>query len=346
MTMAVSQTLAQASDLAFEAALAGYVAALVCYGIEFALGRRIVPTEAEAASVSARSKAGGVAVLTREGGGYGVVPAAPAKAPWSERWGRAAVVVTVIGVLANLASVVLRGFAVQRLPLGNMYEFSSFLCAAAVVVWLVVLRKIGNRSLGLFVMLPVVLLTFVAGSVLYVPAGEVKAALNSYWKWIHVTTIATSSSVLLVSGAASLMYVLRHRYERRAAEAPVASSRPGEQVAAAGDRSMLAKLPSLAVLDRVAYRTAIIAFPIFTFAIISGAMWAEAAWGRPWNWDPKEIGAFVSWVCYACYLHARATAGWRGVRAAWISVIGFATIIFNLFFVNMVVSGLHSYAGL
>jgi cytochrome c-type biogenesis protein CcsB len=260
-----------------------------------------------------------------------------------------------------------------------MYEFTSMICAAATLCWLVVLARTGARGLGLFVALPVGILAFVAGTVLYTPAGPVVPALNSYWKWIHVTTISLSASVLLVSGAASLMYVLRHRYERKLAVATVAATAtsggvppagdvpvgaggatagPGaaqvpNRVAAnqaavelASDRSMLAKLPSLATLDRIAYRTAIVAFPVYTFAIIAGAMWAEVAWGRYWGWDPKETVAFVSWVFYAGYLHARATAGWRGVRAAWILVIGFATIIFNLFFVNMVVSGLHSYAGL
>jgi cytochrome c-type biogenesis protein CcsB len=102
----------------------------------------------------------------------------------------------------------------------------------------------------------------------------------------------------------------------------------------------------VAALDRVAYRTAVLAFPVYTFAVVTGALWAEVAWGRYWNWDPKETCAFITWVIYAGYLHARSTAGWRGVRAAWISVLGLASIAFNLFFVNIVIPGLHSYAGL
>ena len=105
-------------------------------------------------------------------------------------------------------------------------------------------------------------------------------------------------------------------------------------------------MPSPDTLDRIAYRTAIVAFPVYTFAVLAGAMWAEAAWGRYWGWDPKETTAFITWIIYAGYLHARATAGWRGRRAAWIPLLGLAAILFNLFFVNMVVSGLHSYAGL
>ena len=344
--------------------MAGYLVALVCYGIEFAAGGGIQPTAAEAASAELRAagRAGGTAVITRTEDrassrrrtrprGASGSAGRPSWSPWS-RWS------------ANVISIVCRGFAAGRLPLANMYEFTSMICAAATLCWLIVLARTGARQLGLFVMLPVALLAFVAGTVLYTPAGPVVPALNSYWKWIHVTTISLSASVLLVSGAASLMYILRARYERSGwrRRRRGSAGRPASAVARTaglGRRGRCrarrrwrratvdaGQLPSLATLDRIAYRTAIVAFPVYTFAIIAGAMWAEVAWGRYWGWDPKETVAFISWVIYACYLHARATTGWRGVRAAWISVLGFATIIFNLFFVNMVVSGLHSYAGL
>jgi cytochrome c-type biogenesis protein CcsB len=336
----VNETLARLSDLAFECAMAGYVVALVCYGIEFA-GRRIQPTGAEAASAELRAanRAGGTTVITRPNG-IGVVPAAE-KAPWGVRFGRSAVVVTTVALAANILSIVCRGFAAGRLPLANMYEFTSMICAAATLCWLIVLARTGARQLGLFVMLPVALLAFLAGTVLYTPAGPVVPALNSYWKWIHVTTIAISSSILLVSGAASVLYLIRGRLERRQSagqrDAAATVTRP---------RSLLGVLPSTATLDRIAYRTAIVGFPLFTFAVIAGALWAEVAWGRYWGWDPKETCAFVTWVLYAAYLHARSTAGWRGRRAAWICVLGFVSMLFNLFFINMVVSGLHSYAGL
>jgi cytochrome c-type biogenesis protein CcsB len=100
------------------------------------------------------------------------------------------------------------------------------------------------------------------------------------------------------------------------------------------------------MLDRLAYRSTVIGFPMFTFAVICGAVWAEEAWGRYWNWDPKETTSFIAWIIYAAYLHARATAGWRGNRAAWVNSIGLAVLVFNLFFINLVVSGLHSYSGM
>ncbi|MHA6623306.1 c-type cytochrome biogenesis protein CcsB [Pseudonocardia sp. DLS-67] len=243
-----------------------------------------------------------------------------------ERFGRMAVALTVLGAALQLASIATRGIAAERWPLGNMYEFIAAIAIAAIGTWLVVLRRSpAVRPAGPFVLFPVLVLMALAGSVLYVPAGPVMPPLRSYWMSIHVSTICISSGLLVVAGVASLLFLLR----RSGSLAGVAD-----------------KLPEADVLDRLAYSITIIAFPLFTFAIITGAIWAEAAWGRFWGWDPKETIAFVSWVIYAAYLHARATAGWRTGRAAWVNVAGFATILFNLFFINMVVAGLHSYAGL
>lgn len=341
----MNQMWADISDLAFEAALAAYVVALVCYAIELASRRAVNPAEAVTAG---REAGAGTTTLVRTGpidpGTIGRVDRAPL-APWGVRFGRAAVVVTVVGAAANVLSIVARGLAVGRLPLANMYEFVSVICAAATITWLIVLARTGARTLGVFVMTPVVVLAVVAGTKLYVPAGPVVPALNSYWKWIHVTTVAISSSILLVSGAASALYLLRGWIERKrsgsAEPEPVAAVPTGTR-----SRSVLSVLPSMVTLDRIAYRTAIVGFPLFTFAVIAGAMWAEVAWGRYWGWDPKETCSFITWVFFAAYLHARSTAGWRGRRAAWICVLGWASMIFNLFFINMVVSGLHSYAGL
>jgi cytochrome c-type biogenesis protein CcsB len=178
-------------------------------------------------------------------------------------------------------------------------------------------------------MLPVVILLFLGGTVLYTTAAPVQPALQSYWLVIHVSAVSIASGLLLVPGVASLMYLVRAAYEKD----PSRFAR------------FAARLPAADVLDRVAYRVTIVGFPLFTFGVICGAIWAESAWGRFWGWDPKETCAFVAWVIYAVYLHARATAGWRGQRAAVINVLGFAAMVFNLFFINLVTSGLHSYAG-
>lgn len=354
--MIVNMTYAHISDLAYQAALAGYVTALVCHAVEIA-SRRTHPAPVSAVPAAPPAARGGTALMTH-GGDPGAPSAETAPSASSEhqtlgaRLGRAAVLVTVIGFGAHLASIVARGLAVGRAPWGNMYEFTSVITAAAVAVWLLVLLRTRARAVGLFVMFPVTILVFVGGTVLYVPASSLVPALQSYWLVIHVLAISLSSGALLVSGVASTLYVLRHRVEpERARQVAAPPGQPAgtletDAPSGRGIAAIAAKLPPLRVLDVIAYRTAIVAFPVYTFAVVAGALWAEAAWGRYWGWDPKETTAFVTWIIYAGYLHARATAGWRGVRSAWVSILGFASILFNLFFVNMVVSGLHSYAGL
>jgi cytochrome c-type biogenesis protein CcsB len=297
-----AQELATFSDRLFVAAAGIYVLAMIFHAVEFAAARAKVPALV----------------------GAGGPEEEPARSR-PERFGRMAVALTVLGAALQLVSIATRGIAAERWPMGNMYEFIAAICVAAVVTWLVVLRRSSAaRPAGPFVLFPVLVLMALAGSVLYAPAGPVVPPLRSYWMSIHVSTISVSSGLLIVSGVASLLFLLR-----RAGWLPAVAE----------------KLPEADALDRLAYRVTIVAFPLFTFAIITGAIWAEAAWGRFWGWDPKETVAFVSWVIYAAYLHARATAGWRTGRAAWVNVAGFATIIFNLFFINMVVAGLHSYAG-
>jgi cytochrome c-type biogenesis protein CcsB len=172
------------------------------------------------------------------------------------------------------------------------------------------------------------------GLFLYAEACPLVAALRSYWLAIHVSTAVIGFGIFFVSGIASVLYLLRVRHDEGAAAGDAA------------DGGVIARLPAAAALDRVAHRTAVFGFPIWTFAVIAGAIWAEAAWGRFWGWDPKETWAFIAWVVYAAYLHARTTAGWRGKPAAWVNVVGLVVMIFNLTFVNMVSTGLHSYAGL
>jgi cytochrome c-type biogenesis protein CcsB len=109
-------------------------------------------------------------------------------------------------------------------------------------------------------------------------------------------------------------------------------------------RPVEARLPAAPTLDELAYRTTAFAFPVWTFGVIAGGVWAQAAWGRYWGWDPKETWSLIVWVTYAAYLHARATAGWRARRAAWISAVGLAAIAFNVYAVNLWLAGLHAYA--
>jgi cytochrome c-type biogenesis protein CcsB len=311
----INPLIALYSDRLFMATVGVYVLAMVLHAMEYATAR------------AARTPAlvgAGAPVDADPAGPEATQPEAQAGRSRADRLGGAAVNLVFLGALLQLASVITRGVAVDRWPLGNMYEFTSVFCLAAVLTWLVVLRRTpGLRTVGLFVLFPVVILLFLAGTVLYARAAPVVPALRSYWLIVHVTTITTSSGLLIVPGVASLLFLLRR-----------------------SSSGFAERLPAAGALDRLAYRTTIVAFPLYTFGVIAGAIWAEAAWGRFWGWDPKETVAFVAWVVYAAYLHARATAGWRSGRAAWINVAGLAVVLFNLFFINMVVAGLHSYAGL
>ena len=170
-----------------------------------------------------------------------------------------------------------------------------------------------------------------ASMLVYVPAGPLVPALHSYWLVIHVLGAIIAGSAFLVGAAASVLFLVKSRAE---ANTPVE------------DRSgFLWRIPSSAAIDQVAYRVHAFAFPIWTFAaLIAGPIWAQYAWGRYWGWDPKEVWAFITWVVYAGYLHARATAGWKGKAAAILALVGFATFVFNFVGVNLFVGGLHSYA--
>jgi len=242
------------------------------------------------------------------------------------RLGRSGVALTVLGGLLHLGSVVLRGVATGRVPWGNMYEYLSAVGLIAVVAWLYLVFRHDVRRLSVFVLLPIASLLFLAGNRLYAEAAPLVPSLRSYWIVVHVAAAIMASGVFLLSGVVSALHL--------------ASS--GEFARKGAPRR---RLPPAEQLDRIAYRTGTVGFVTLTFAIVTGAVWAEQAWGRFWGWDPKETVAFVSWVCYAAYLHARATAGWRGRRSAWLNVIGMVVVLFNLFFVNLVAVGLHSYAG-
>ena len=256
----------------------------------------------------------------------------------ANRFGRFAVALTALGALIHTASLAIRGIAVDRVPWGNMYEFSALVGLIAVLAFLGALARAPQiRYLGVFVMLPVILVMFLAGTVLYAKAEPLVPALQSYWLAIHVSAAASAEGILMTSAVITMLFLVRQRYD-------VQSKEPGRRIRF--PVSLGARLPAPATLDKVAYRTVAFAFPIYTFGVIAGAIWAEAAWGRYWGWDPKETWAFIAWVIYAAYLHARATAGWKGRAAAWINLLGFGAMTFNFFVVNIVISGLHSYAGL
>ncbi len=245
-------------------------------------------------------------------------------------FGRLAIAVTVVAFALHVAAVVARGVAAGRPPWGNMYEFVTSSMMFAVLLFLIAVWKLGARWLGLGVTLLAAMGLGGAVTVFYVDVAPLVPALHSVWFVIHIVAAAISGAAFNVGAVASVLYLLRRRVEDN-----------GRAVT-----GYLARIPSSSTLDLFAYRLHAFAFPLWTFTIAAGAIWAQYAWGRFWNWDPKETWSFVTWVIYAAYLHARATAGWKGSPAAIIAIVGVVSFWFNFVGVNLLFGGLHSYAGI
>jgi len=335
--------LATLSNELIAGGIAAYSLGFLGYAVDSAFGNhapQLPDDKAARLDVRVPALVGGASGATRPAATRPAATAAPPPGPpvggsfLSAHAGQFAIAVTVVGWLLHLGAIVSRGLSVHRLPWGNMYEFTLALTFTAVTAFLVIMMRQPARYLGVFVMAPVVLALGVAVLVLYVAPAPLVPALHSYWLAIHVTAAIIASGVFTVATAATTMFLVADHYETATAA--------GRPVRLSG----LARImPSSAVLDRTAYRAYAFAFPVWTFAVIAGAIWAEYAWGHYWQWDPKETWAFITWVIYAGYLHARATAGWRGRKAAYVAMLGFTSIVFNFFIVNIFISGMHSYAG-
>jgi cytochrome c-type biogenesis protein CcsB len=325
-TQHINVGLARYSDWAFTSAVVALVVALLLLACELAYvrTRQVEPVVAGGSRMR----------LATDSSTPGIVADSPQR-PFDERVGRAGLAVLYLGIGLLFACIVLRGLATTRVPWGNMYEFINLTCMSGLIAGTIVLRRPQYRPLWVFLLLPVLILLTVSGRWLYANAAPVMPALQSYWLPIHVSVVSLGSGVFLVAGIASILFLLR-------------TSRFGDPDAQGSEGALarvVQRFPDAQTLDRIAYRTTIFAFPVFGFGVIFGAIWAEEAWGRYWGWDPKETVSFIAWVAYAAYLHARSTAGWRDRKAAWINVVGFVAMVFNLFFVNLVTVGLHSYAG-
>lgn len=246
---------------------------------------------------------------------------------------RVAVALTVVAAVVQGFAVVFRGLAAGRVPWGNMYEFCTTGSFVVAVVFLLVLTRRDLRFLGTFV-IGLVLVMVVAASVsFWTPVGHLVPALQSYWLIIHVSIAVMSSALFTLTFAMSVLQLFQARRE-----ASIASGKK--------DKALVMRLvPNALSLENLSYRINGIAFVGWTLTLMFGAIWAEKAWGRFWGWDTKEVWTFVIWVVYAGYLHARATKGWTGTRAAWLSIVGYLCVVFNFTIVNMYFSGLHSYAG-
>ncbi|MFJ3975739.1 c-type cytochrome biogenesis protein CcsB [Streptomyces sp. NPDC090021] len=356
LAAAANENLAEISNYLIYSSMAVYTLAFFAHIAEWTFGSRskVARTaaaltgtkEAAAPAVQVRGKGGATAVLdrpkvtTRSGAGTRDVPDGPGAAGGTvqgDLYGRIAVSLTALAFLVEAAGVVTRAMSVERAPWGNMYEFSITFSTVAVGTYLALLALKKNvRWLGLILVTTVLLDLGIAVTWLYTDSDQLVPALHSYWLWIHVSTAIFCGAVFYLGAAGAVLYLFRDAYEGKLA----GGGKPGRIAS-----SVLERLPSAASLDKFSYRINAAVFPLWTFTIIAGAIWAGDAWGRYWGWDPKEVWSFVTWVAYACYLHARATAGWKGRKAAYLALFAFACWIWNYYGVNILLSGKHSYAG-
>src|SRR4051794_25944578 len=364
----MNETLAANSNYALYFAMAVFTIAMVSYAVDLA---GFAPRASRAEEVPARElvgagagrATGGVsggpgAAGGRAAGGGGGGPRrgpparpAPAPAPPGARGparpaGGAAVAprrrpaagialaLTWLGTLVLAASVVLRGLSVMRPPWGNMFEFATTGSLAVGLAFCVLSLRRDVRWLGLFVVGPVLLTLGLAITVFYTAASQLMPSLKSVWLVIHVSVAILSVALFTIAFSVTILYLVKSRLE--AAPAPLSRAKASLQSA----------LPSARALDRTAYGLHVVAFPMWTFTLIAGAIWAEQAWGHYWNWDPKEVWTFIIWVVYAAYLHARATTGWSARSASYIALAGYGCILVNYMVVNVYFVGQHSYSGM
>lgn len=231
--------------------------------------------------------------------------------------------VLLAGFVVHTAALIVRSIGAGRLPLTNQYEFATSFAWGIALCSLVFILKFRFQALGTFVT-PVIFLVIGYAAMQSKEVRDLMPALRSNWLSIHVSTAIISYGAFGVSAAVSAMFLLRSRM--------------------AQNEFFLRHIPEEKKLDSISYRAVSLGFLFLTFVIITGAIWAEHAWGSYWSWDPKETWALITWFIYAIYLHLRLSRGWRGKSAAWFAVIGFICVIFTYIGVNTLLPGIHSYA--
>jgi cytochrome c-type biogenesis protein CcsB len=353
----INETLAKFSNYGIYGAMFAYLTAFIAYTAEWVYGRKstFVVDAAAGAKAKVPTQAG---VLVAAGGRGGAAddpaelddlgdldalddpagaeeqnPAIDGGNMRAITAGGIAVSTTLLGFALHVIGVVCRGLAAHRVPWGNLYEFTIAGSAVAMALYVGLLFRKNARWLGVFVTGTIVAILGVAMEVLYKDAEQLVPALHSPWLVVHVAAAVLCSGMFTVATLATILYLFKAHYETKA------------KLGTANPNSMWRRVPSAMKLDLTAYRILAFSFPIWTFTVIAGSIWAERAWGRYWGWDPTETWAFITWVVYAAYLHARATRGWKGRGAGIIALLGYFCFIFNYFVVSIFVNGLHSYAG-
>ncbi len=232
---------------------------------------------------------------------------------------------TIFGFIAHSLSLIVRTLIAGFLPMSNLYESMSLFAWAIVLIFLIIEYKYKLRIIGAFVV-PVAFIIILFCSIMDSTIKPLLPALQSYWLFIHVLSCFLSYACFTCAFSLGIMYLLQER-----------------QVKSKHIGKLLARLPALAVMDKINYNTVLVGFVLLTVGIITGSIWAQEAWGGWWSWDPKEIWSFITWLIYAAYLHARFNAGWRGKRTAILSIVGFLSVLFTYLGVSFLLPGLHSY---
>ena len=240
-----------------------------------------------------------------------------------EKPGRWAGIIALVAFIIHTIALVVRTISAGRLPLTNQYEFATSFAWGICGCYLIFLWKYKFRALGAFVM-PVIFIIIGYAAMQSKEVRELMPALRSNWLAVHVSSAIISYGAFGVSFAVSLMFLLRKRME--------------------GNRFWQDHIPQENRLDLISYRAISLGFLFLTFVMVTGAIWAEQAWGSYWSWDPKETWSFITWIIYAIYLHLRISRGWKGKSAAVFAVIGFLCVIFTYIGVNTFIPGIHSYA--
>jgi cytochrome c-type biogenesis protein CcsB len=308
------------------------ISAIVVYAFSFIaftldLAKRAAPFEqpASAGRAGQAATAGGTLATA--------VRPAPVQnePPRTSRFGRVGMALATIGFAVNAIAVVLRGAAAGgRVPWSNMYEFA--LTGILIIVGVFLLVNLWQKVayLGTYVTGFALLALVLATVNFYVGPVPLPPALQSVWIVVHVLVAILGTAFFALGAGLSVLQLLQARRE----------------AGKAAGFGFLRTLPGADALEALAYRLNVVGFVFWSFTLIFGAIWAERAWGRYWGWDTKEVWTFIIWVVFAGYIHARATRGWRGSRAAWLAIIGFSAVLFNFTIVNLFFKGLHVYSGL
>ena len=340
-----NESLAQYANLGVYSAMAVFTLAMIAFAVDLAgaappLSTAARDTHNEPALIGADSagdahSSANVPVSAGRAEGFG--RSEKPTPPRSRKAAGVAMMLTRLGGLLLIAAAAMRGLSVSRPPLGNMFEFALVGCMFVVVSFVAMSLRRDLRWLGLFVVGPVLLTLGMAITVFYTDASELLPSLKSVWLVIHVTVATLSVALFTIAFSVTILHLVKTWLE----------AQDSRELAMSRIRTIVnTALPTARSLDRTAYGLHVVAFPLWTFTLIAGAIWAEQAWGAYWQWDPKEVWTFVIWVIYAAYLHARATTGWSPRSANYLALAGYGAILVNYLVVNVFLVGMHSYSGM